>query len=565
MILAKLSGWILIILLCVASFAGCSDQSEQAVAYRKAEAEIDRRSEIVKYKDAAILFESAGEYQDAAQRSKDCWLKYGRFRLRPYEESPLQERLASLQEAKSVFAHIRAAELAATADAGIAAIEAWISVQEAEDSGDDEKAVALLEAMDPKDKKVQETLEFIRTKDERNRRLALLREYLKGLSPVRFAVDDKQSFFANLDKLFREDSFTPKEEMIADALAGMRCYDLIAWGWNKRGYSNGRKLAHNPWLDEPLAWRPHTRTLLLATLQLAEAGDETPEFAEILSLLHDIVTGSTGSTGNDELARYAGLIELYDAGPEWVDKCFALTMDRKDCNTPGTLDYRVLHAPRRFKDTLYDAATDFPANRLTRLYSPQDAKELFENFVPSTPLKTGFIFILDKGTPPPNASRIDFPNSESYQDFPKSVTVSHERIAPSPRKVHERSKGMVVDPPEPPAMIEENISQKGEYFCVANPNNARIAIYETYSYSHYGTYNLSGGQGAVKVYLPAVDIVVVDLVTKKTLIEDTIRTPAKQRYDVPISMKAGEVYIPFIGFEIDRKNYLMRKLRGGPE
>jgi hypothetical protein len=97
-------GWIAFVLLCICvfSFFGCSD--EQGAAYKKAEALLYTNT-VSSRREAALLFESLGEYKDAAQRSKDCWYEYGMNRLRDQRDS-LQERLVLLQEAKSVFAHI---------------------------------------------------------------------------------------------------------------------------------------------------------------------------------------------------------------------------------------------------------------------------------------------------------------------------------------------------------------------------------------------------------------------------------------------------------------------------
>lgn len=560
MTFTKSPGWIASVLLCVSVFlfSGCSDQSEQGVAYRKAESELDRRSDIVKYKDAAILFEKAGNFKDAAKRSKDCWREYGFFRLRPFEGNPLQERLASLQEAKSVFEHIHADKPAAEADAAIKTVQAWLAVQAEQDNGNDDRAIALLEAMDLKDKKVRDALEFIRTKEERQKGLALLQEYLNRVPQSAFVINEKQSFYANLDRLFLSDAFKGKQAMIADALAATRCYGGIARAWNKTlGHSSERKLSFEGGpLETPLT----KNTLLLATIQLAEAGDESPEFAELLALLRGIVISPEAKWSNPELLRYAKLLELYNAGPEWADRCFPLD-DLKYCNTPGTMDYRILHAPQRIKDVLYDETTDVPQERFTREYSPKEAKALFANFIPAKPLKTGFIVILDRGTPPPYTSDGQMFNYLAYQSPPKYTKVSYERQnKPSQKKVPDLPKLGVVDPPQEPAMIEELIPQKGEYFCVANPNNARLAIYETYSYSRYGSYNVAGRQDMVDVYLPAIDIAVVDLVTQKTLFKDKIGLNAEQSYRVPAGIKQGDAYIPSLSF--DRTGYLEEKLRG---
>jgi hypothetical protein len=482
-------------------------------------------------------------------------------RLRDQRDS-LQERLVLLQEAKSVFAHITGynkyvAKYAAEADAAIATTQAWIAAQTAQDAGDDEVAIALLEAMDPKDKKVLDTLEFIRTKDERERRLALLQEYLDSLQQSTFVIDTKQSFHANLDRLLMSDAFRGSHEKTADVLAATRCYDSIAHAWNETFfYATKRKLSFEGGL---LQKRLTKKELFLALLKLAEAGDESPEFAELLALLRGAVIPPVMGRPDPDLARYAKLLELYNGGAEWVDKCFPGNSALLNCKIPGTEEYRVLHAPQRFKDVLYNETTDVLRDRFTREYSAQEAKKLFANFVPSKPVKTGFIVIIDRGTPPPYTSSGQIFNFLAYESFTKHVTVSYERkIKPSQQK--DSTKGVWVDLPQKAALIEEQIEQKGEYFCVANPNNARLAIYETYSYHRYGSYHVSGRPDLVDVYLPEIDIAVVDLVAQKTLFKDRIVADARQTYRVPENIKQGDAYIPLLSF--DRQRYLPEKLGG---
>ncbi|GHU05970.1 hypothetical protein FACS1894158_10720 [Betaproteobacteria bacterium] len=552
-------GWIACVLLCACAilFFGCSD--EQGAAYKKAETLLHTNT-ISNGKEAALLFESLGEYKDAAQRSKECWFNYGLNRLR-YQVDSLQERLVLLQEAKSVFAHINgyksAAKFAAEADAAIATTQAWIAVQTAQDAGDDKGAMALLEAMDPKDKKVLDTLEFIRTKDERERRLALLQEYLDRLPQSTFVIDKKQSFHANLDRLLMSDAFGGSHEKTADVLAATRCYDSIARAWNQEFfYATKRRLSFEGGL---LQKRLTKKELFLALLKLAETGDESPEFAELLALLRGAVIPSVMGRPDPDLARYAKLLELYNGGEEWVDKFFPGNSALLNCKIPGTVEYRVLHAPQRFKDVLYNETTDVLHDRFTQEYSALKAKELFANFVPGKPLKTGFIVIIDRGTPPPYTSDGQIFNYLAYESPTKHVTVSYEReIKPSQQKDDIKGvKGVKVAPPEEPHLIEQ-IEQKGEYFCVANPNNARLAIYETYSYHRYGSYRVSGRQDLVDVYLPEIDIAVVDLVAKKTLFTDKITLNSKQTYRVPANIKQGDAYIPLISF--DKQRYLSEKL-----
>ena len=344
--------------------------------------------------------------------------------------------------------------------------------------------------------------------------------------------------------------------MIADALAALRCYDIIAQAWNNIPYYPSRKIAYE---GEALQTRLHPDTLLLAMIQLAEAGDESAEFTKLLALLRAIVISPT-VRDNDVLRRYAKLLEIYDAGPEWVDRYFSNSPDLKDRSTPGTMVYRILHAPQRIKKVLYDEKTDVLKDRFIGVYSPQQAKERFTDFTPRKPLKTGYIFVLDQGTPPPFAS-IPMVSADEYESRHKDIVVSYEgkRLSP-PKKVFDKEKRVWVEEPQEPFLIEERIPQKGEYFCVANPHNARIAIYETHSYTRHGSYRVAGRHDMVDVYLHVLDITVVDLVTKKTLLKNTIRPKAEQTYTVPSSIAQGDSYIPPLFF--DRHSYLEEKLRG---
>lgn len=77
--------------------------------------------------------------------------------------------------------------------------------------------------------------------------------------------------------------------------------------------------------------------------------------------------------------------------------------------------------------------------------------------------------------------------------------------------------------------------------------NARLAIYETYRFKLHGKYQVSGRRDTVEVYLPTVDIRVVDLVTKKTLVTDKISLKADQTYRVPANIQQGKpIFLSFL-------------------
>ena len=549
------------LLLClgVVSFAGCS--GEQGTAYKKAESELNRRSDNAKYKNAAVLFESAGDFKDAATRSRACWVEYGAFLLRRGQDirqksfAELQKTLADLQEAKTVFTHIHDEKRMASSDDSIKTVQAWIAVQAELEKGNDAKAVALLETMDPKDNEVREILERTRTRGERLKRLAPLREYLERIPHPSFSLDENQPLHANLDRLFATAHFKNNQrEKIAEVLAALRCYGSIAHALNNMlGYNNMRKLSY---MDVPLKTRLTKDTLLLAVLLLSEAGDESSEFAELLTLLRGIVISPAYRADHkDTFRRCATLLELYKAGPEWVDTIFPGNADLKDCTIPGTLEYRVLHAPKRITDVLYNETADVLPERFIRNFSPQEAAKWFANFVPTEPLKTGFIVVVDQGTPPANAS-VHIVRNRPYESAYTYAVASYERKHTEDSSYDALQRKKVSRTLSP--LVEERIPQKGDYFCVANPNNARLAIYETHSYSRHGSYQVSGRQDMVDVYLPAIDIAVVDLVSRKTLFTDHIRLDAKQKYNIPATMKQGDVFIPALS--PPGQEYLKEKL-----
>jgi len=386
---------------------------------------------------------------------------------------------------------------------------------------------------------------------------AALREYLDRVPHPAFALDENQSLHANLDRLFATPPFkNDSREKIAEVLASLRCYGIVAHALNNAlDYKNMRKLAYE---GVPLKTRLTKDTLLLAMIQLAEAGDESSEFAELLTLLRGIMVSPAYTTDRkDSFRRYAKLLELYNAGPEWVDKIFPGDADLRDCNTPGTMDYKVLHAPKRITDALYNETTDVLQERFIRDFSPQEAADFFANFVPTKPLETGFIIVVDRGMPPPNAS-VQIVRNRPYESVHKTVVSSYERKHREESFYDAMTRKQVRHPLSP--LVEELIPQKGDYFCVANPNNARLAIYETHSYSRHGTYQVSGRQDMVDVHLPVIDIAIVDLVTGKTLFTESIHLDAKQKYNVPANIKQGDVHVP--AFSPPGQEYLKEKLRG---
>lgn len=579
----------LVLCLCLLSLSGCFDNSPQSIDYKKAEAAFNAAdADYTNLKKAAQIFESLGEYKDAAQRSRECWTRYGtahrqkgyvtpslvlsafanknypsRLPNHPddvrYSSFDVDKRLMVLAESKD--AQERAGEHPeAKSDLNYIAREMnvwqlWKQARPALEREAYAEAIPPLEALSHErfeEKPARQLLSIAQRRVESQAMTKRFQAYLDGVPGCAFTPDPTMSFDRNLNALFASDPiFKNNPEMIAGALAGMRCYPVIATGLNalmpfaKRKLPNGSMAIHTGLAQD---------TLLVAMIKLAESGDDSPEFNELLSLLHTVVVSpNVHATRDDPFRRYAKLLELYKGGPEWIDRCFPDDSELRDYKIQGTMDYRVVHAPQKIKDALCDEAKDLPGSRFIRTYTAQEAKKLFANFTPSKPLKFGYLYIIDQGVLP---KRTLFPPHRltGYESPPRSVEILYEPENPSlvRRDLVQRDGGSV--------QAKETILQKGEYFCVANPNNARLAIYEKYSYQHRGTYIVQGRQDRVDVYTPTIEIRIVDLVTGKTLSQERLSADAKASYQVPNSVKQGDTFIPFNFF--DREGYLSRKLDG---
>ena len=110
----------------------------------------------------------------------------------------------------------------------------------------------------------------------------------------------------------------------------------------------------------------------------------------------------------------------------------------------------------------------------TKAFTPQEAKKLFKGFIPSKPLDIGYIYIVDEGTLPEKSF---FPEllRHNYASTSRKVTVSYEpKEKHHPRKDYDKTTKTWTERKGDTGLIEELIQQKGDFFCVANPNNARI-------------------------------------------------------------------------------------------
>jgi hypothetical protein len=112
---------------------------------------------------------------------------------------------------------------------------------------------------------------------------------------------------------------------------------------------------------------------------------------------------------------------------------------------------------------------------------------------------------------------------------------------------------------------EFTILKKGEFFYVPNPNNARIFIYEKYTYPEKREY-LYSERGynyeksfPVTVYFPAVEITIVDMVAQKTLFQGTKNAVHNEKY-LPSQLNEGDFFVVYDFF--DRNEFLTEELKG---
>lgn len=567
--LSRQAQFIMLFMLCLSLLAASGCDPERRAKYEEAQKMYLNSSEGQdRLKKAALLFEEAGDYKDAAKLSRECWYFYAKNKLTA-SEFDLKYLLASLREAHDVFQHISGYENAAREAQQIAprieALQQWLQMLDALDKRHYAEVITLIEAMDPEQAKKYTFRDAPKILKQARDNMAVFRpltpfeeEYLDRVSKSTLLPDTKKSFYDNLEELFNTE-FKGQREETAEVLATLRCHDVIAHGLNRWAYRGEkvkipyashtavREIQERDGKKYRLGTPFDKETLILAMIKLAQAGDDSPEFSGLLTQLRGL--------GVDE--HYARLLDVYNGGEEWVDALFPDHPDLKDSRTPGTVDYQVVHGPQAVKDALYRPELDYLISPFYKVLSFPEAEALFKDFVPAKPLETGYIYILDQGVLPEGYNSLPYVGGNlGYQ--------GREGVAPlffepeEPKKTHSMDKGWV-DLEGEDALVRVNFSRKGEYFRVANPDNARIAISEKYSYVFYGPYQMKDKDYTVNVFMPTVEIKVVDLVTRKTLFTDTVKANPKERYDVR-PLGRDSVFIPFEFF--DRHEYLKKKLHG---
>ena len=560
---------------CFLSLSGCEKTDERKAAYDKAELALKNRvKNRPDYQALAIMYESLGDFNDSREKSLQCWYSQGIVYMDDAKYFGSDDRVVkgstyvnkALEhngKAKEVFERASgykdAAKLAGDAIKEIDRLSVWGTLHAALDTQDYDRAIPLLESLEHQNSRVREILQQAQEKRDSRIKTKAFQTYIGNANLSGFTINPKISITQNLDQLLSSPPFEGNSEKIAEVLAGLRAYDVIAQGWNGHVWPSSRKLNFK---NEKFQTKLVRDTLLITMIKLAESGDESQEFNELLTLMHSIVVSPNSKMRADPLRWYANLLDIHEPGPEWIDILFPNDSRFQDYKKPGTMDYRIVHAPQRIKDALFNPATDLTddPHEYTKAFTPQEAKKLFKGFIPSKPLGIGYIYIVDEGTLP-EKSFLPSLLRYNYASTARKVTVSYEpKEKHHPRKDYDKTTKTWTERKGDTGLIEELIRQKGDFFCVANPNNARIAIYEKYSYHRHGAYQVEGRRDKVTVFLPTVQITVVDLISGKTLFTDTVKAEANRQYEVPGWIKEGDTYTPFSFF--DRSAYLAVKLKG---
>ena len=559
---------------CFLSLSGCEKTDDRKAAYDKAELALKNSvKNRPDYQALAIIYESLGDFNDSREKSAQCWYAHGKINMNEAQyfgrweivvkgSTSVNKGLEYNGKAKEAFERASgykdAVKLADDATKEIDRLSVWGTLHAALDTEDYDRAIPLLESLEHQNPRVPEILQQAREKRDARIEAKAFKTYIENSNLSGFTINPKISIKQNLDQLLSSPPFEGNSEKIAEVLAGLRAYDVIAQGWNGH-LRHERKLNFK---NEKFQTKLDRDTLLITMIKLAESGDESQEFNELLTLMHSIVVSPNSTIREDPLRWYANLLNIHEPGPEWIDILFPNHPLFQDYKKPGTMDYRIVHAPQRIKDALFNPATDLTneSHNYTKAFTPQEAKKLFKGFIPSKPLGIGYIYIVDEGTLPEKSF---FPEllRHNYASTARKVTVSYEpKEKHHPRKDYDKTTKTWTERKGDTGLIEELIQQKGDFFCVANPNNARIAIYEKYSYHRHGAYQVEGRRDKVTIFLPTVQITVVDLISGKTLFTDTVKAEANRQYEVPGWIKEGDTYTPFSFF--DRSAYLAVKLKG---
>jgi hypothetical protein len=179
-------------------------------------------------------------------------------------------------------------------------------------------------------------------------------------------------------------------------LVALRGYELISsilLKYNEKPGSSSKKenFANFGFLSSDAA--------ILAIVKLAETGDSSAEFSDLLTQLKSFVSESIKSRNYDKSSRYAALVTLYQLDPKLIDDVYRDDAQLKDSKTEGTMEYAILHAPQIVKE-IFISDDRFVISMFGKIYTPAEAAKFFKNFKPSHPLPEGYILVVDEGQPP---------------------------------------------------------------------------------------------------------------------------------------------------------------------
>ena len=255
-------------------------------------------------------------------------------------------------------------------------------------------------------------------------------------------------------------------------------------------------------------------------IRLADHGDSSADFTYLLGKLEalvQIIPGIPSSVQGSSLVHgtnlphYLSLLAGYAPNPEWFARCYPSITEYQNSET---VDYAIVNAPDIIKDVLLSAPVkEWRVEGIRpRIYSFEERAILFSDFSPDSPEEIGYLYFADE------------------TGKPEGVNTLLDVYA---------------------------YSSAGLLFAPVNPCQARISIHEAYTYQYYGEYTFQGSNRRIPVYMPSVEITIVDLLTGETLVQDVQSADPKAEYQVG---GTDDAYCPINFF--DRGAYLEDKLAG---
>jgi hypothetical protein len=330
---------------------------------------------------------------------------------------------------------------------------------------------------------------FINNELEYNKTMNLFKIYINIFPKITIQPDKKLSYSKNIETLFKTDPIlknNPHKQ--AEVLAASRGYEPISSILNK--YSS-RIASPSPKSGNIIDLGfLGLDTAILAIVNLAETGDSSAEFEDLITLLQSVVSKKISQEDNDVL-RYAALATLYRLDPKLINKIYRDDERLNDSKIEGKMDYVIVHAPQIVKEIFF---SDSPAvhRELDKIYTPTEASKFFKNFKPSDPLPGGFLLVVDEG------------------NAPGGKTGFIGGIKTWPVKL-------------------------GSFAIVSDPNKAKYIIHITNKFKLQGRFQVISNNifsDILNVYLQSLYIKITDLTLNKVVLNDKIEPISSYRYEI---------------------------------